>query len=211
MKPIIKFLLATTVLFLLLICCKREELDIDKLSKNVEVQRVIVAPLVYGELSLGKLMGESTDTIITIKGDTLFQDTISLNLPDQTQDFTVEYLSLPYHARNYLPVGANLMLITYDSVSNSVLDTIKFAQSGLFLTPAPLDADGYVIENEVIEKNDSILITKTTAENLLRLATHIIVDARLLCDTTRILPVNESQRIWLKIGINGKLTYHTKL
>lgn len=211
MKPIRLTLLALTTIIICFYSCKREELDIDKLSKTVEVERSFAMPLVYGELLLSDLMGESTDTIITIEGDTLFQDTIDLTLPEETKDFTVEYLNLPYHAKNYLPLGANIMLISFDSVTNTVLDTIKFAQTGLFLTPAQLDEDGYVIEDLVFEKIDSISVNKTTAENLFKVATHLIIDARLLSDTTRILPINESQRIWLKIGLSAKITYHTKL
>jgi hypothetical protein len=199
----------STGLLLLVYSCKREELDIDQFSKTIEVERSIAMPLVYGELLLSDLLGEDADSIITIEGDTIFQDTVALDLPEQTEDFTVEYLNLPYHAKNYLPIGVNLMLISFDSVSNRVLDTIKFAQSGIFLPPADLDENGIVIDESVIEKVDVIEIDKETAENLFKVATHLIIDARLLSETTRIIPVNETQRIWLKIGLDSKLTYST--
>jgi hypothetical protein len=210
MNPIVKFILAATAMVCVVYACKRDELDIDKLSKTVEVERSIAVPLVYGDLKLSNLLGDGADSIITIEADTIFQDTVALNLPEQTQNFTIQYLHLPYRAKNYLPVGANIMLITYDSITKTVLDTIKFAQSGLFLNPAVLDNAGNPIE-PVEEKFDSIVVDTNAAENLFRVATHLIIDARLVCDTTRIIPVNDKQRIWLKIGLDAKLTYKTIL
>jgi hypothetical protein len=75
----------------------------------------------YGNLFLKELMGEDADSIITIEGDTIFQDTIQLDLGDFSEGLIIEFLNIPYHCENYLPVGGNLMLITYDSVAARIL------------------------------------------------------------------------------------------
>lgn len=205
MKPIFKYIFFGVLMFTIVYSCKRDELDIDKLSKTIEIQRDIAMPGGYGNLFLKDLLGEGADSIITIEGDTIFQDTIALDLGDFGEGFIIEFLNIPYHCGNYLPVGGDLMLITYDSVTARILDTIKFSQTGTFLEIPPLDQNGDVIENLVEEKTDVISVDKATAENLLRLATHIILDARLISETTRIIPVDDSKRIWLKLGIEARV------
>ena len=210
MKSMLKYLVPVIVVLIITYSCKRDELDLDKIAKSVEFEYEIVTPAVYGDLLMQDFMGKNSDSIITIKGDTTFYDTAKLDLPDM-QDFVVEYLNLPYTSRNYLPVGTDLMLICYDSITRQNLDTIKFSQEGIFLNAAPLDNDGNVIEDQVATKEDVISVDNSTAENLLKVATHIIINARLLSDTTRIIPINEKNRIYLKVGVEGKGTYRTSL
>jgi hypothetical protein len=204
MKSLIKHLAPGFILLFLVVSCMRDELDIDKAARTIEVQRDIAVPLIHGDIQFSDLLGDGADSIITIEGDTVFQDTVSLDLPDDLKNFTINFVNLPYHSKCFLPIGGNLALILYDSVSRQTLDTIKFAQSGLFLTPAPIDGNGNVIENQVDEKNDVIAVNRVAAENLFKYATHLILDARLLADSTMIIPVNESLRISLQIGIEAQ-------
>ncbi|MBN2485498.1 MAG: hypothetical protein JXB34_05965 [Bacteroidales bacterium] len=197
------------LLSILLFACKREELDIDKIAKSVELQRDIALPLIIGDILLTDLMGDDADSIITIESQTSFQDTIPLDLPDVVNDLSVKFLKLPYKIMNYMPVGANIMLLSYDSVSNRIIDTIKFAQSGIFLEAAEMDENGNVIEESVLPKIDSISVNTATAENIFKVATHLILDAKIIIKETDIIPVNDKQRIWIKLGLEAQAAYKT--
>jgi hypothetical protein len=57
---------------------------------------------------------------------------------------------------------------------------------------------------------DKLVIDKQKAENILNVATHIIIEARLISDTTVIIPINDNKRIWLKYGFEAKGSYESE-
>jgi hypothetical protein len=203
MKTPIKILFIGLGLVITTLACKKEELDFDKFSKMVKIQRSIAMPLTHGEIHLKELIGNSTDSILTIEGDSSFTDSLGLSLTD-LKSLHLDTFNLYYVSRNYLPVGINLRLITYDSSTHSALDTINFADTGFFLQPAPLDNNGNVIESEVVPVEGAIKVSSRAADNLLHHASHLILNAELYSDTTRIIPFTDQNYIWLDLGIYAK-------
>lgn len=206
MKLLIKFLFSLAVLVIVVISCKRDDLDMDKFSDRFRVEREIGFPLAYGSVYLKDFM-EETDSILIIETDSSFTDTIEFSVGDETDEFELEYFSLYHKTANYLPVAADLMLVSFDSVTQRNLDTIRFVENNVFLQAAPIDGEGNAIISQVDTLKDKLMIDKQEAENILNVATHIIIEARLISDTTVIIPINDNKRIWLKYGFEAKGSY----
>ncbi len=209
-SPTKLLILLGAVIFLMTQGCTRDELNMDKFSRMVKVERDIALPLAHGEMFLKDIIGaNTTDSIATINGDTVFYDTLNLSL--EMDKLEVDFCELHYVSKNYLPLGFNLRLISYDSITNSILDTILFSNTGLFMEAAPLDSDGNVIESQVQSKEDVISINSSTADNLLHRATHLIFQAELFSNTKRIIPLTEKNYIWLDLGIAAHGSYTSEI
>lgn len=208
MKFLTKIILALVIIVLVFSACKRDELDMDKFSDRLMIERTLAMPLVYGTVYLRNFVG-GTDSILIIETDTAFTDTIGFDFGDEDniQSFEVEYFRLHHKTKNYLPVAFDLWLVSYDSITQTNLDTIKFKENGYFLEAAPIDGSGNPIESEIDSTVGVLEIDNNTAENILNVATHMIIEARLISDTTAIIPINKNKRIWLKYGFEAKGRY----
>jgi hypothetical protein len=209
MKLLIKLLFSLMLFATIVTGCMRDDLDMDKFSERFKIEREIALPLAYGSIYLKDFM-EDTDSILVIEADSSFSDTIEFSAGDETDNFELEYFYLYHKTANYLPVAADLTLVTYDSITQRNLDTIKFIENNVFLQAAPIDKNGNAIISEVDTIKDKLVIDKQEAENILNVATHIIFEARLISDTTVIIPINENKRIWLKYGFEAKGSYSSE-
>ncbi len=185
--------------------CKQDEIDKDLFSGLFELEYTMVAPLIYGDLLLQSFI--DGDSILIIEEDSVFTDTFGFQIGDETTDFELDFFDLHYSNKNYLPVAFDLWFVTYDSVTNSNLDTIKFGEIGKFLEAAPIDENGNAIEELVDSVYGVLRIDNAMAENILNVATNIIIEARLHSDTTVVIPVNEKKKIWFKYGFEAKGKY----
>ncbi|MBN1115665.1 MAG: hypothetical protein JXA77_00550 [Bacteroidales bacterium] len=204
MYKISKFVVLAILTTTVFIGCSRNELNIDNLSKEVKISREIAAPLAYGDVYLLDLL--NSDVIITIEGDTTLTDTFEFSISDdQTEGFELEYFTLYHETSNYLPVGIDISIITYDSISGTTLDKIRFVDEGqVFLPAASLDADTNIIEDLVVPTIDSLEITSSVAENLLNVATHVILEINFLSESTNVIEIKESHRISFDFGFKAK-------
>jgi hypothetical protein len=209
MKLSIKLIVVPAILGSILWSCKRDDLDMDLFSDTYKIERTIAMPLGYGDLYLKDLMTE-TDSILIIEADSSFTDTLGLDLGEDVNDLELEYFNLYHKTLNYLPISVDLALVTFDSVSQRNLDTIKFIENDIFLKPAPIDAHGDVIVEQVDTIQGILAIDHQRAENVLNIATHIIFEARLISDTTVVIPIDDNKRIWLKYGFEAKGSYTSK-
>ncbi len=64
-------LLLTGILFASISSCKRDDLDFDKLSDQLAIERQIAMPLVFGEFTILEMSENNEDSIIVIDGDTV--------------------------------------------------------------------------------------------------------------------------------------------
>lgn len=71
MKQGIKNGLLIIITLIIAYACKRDELDFDKLAKQVQNERDIAVPLVIGEFSIREFIETDEDSILVINGDTL--------------------------------------------------------------------------------------------------------------------------------------------
>ncbi len=209
MKLSIKLIVVPAIIGFIIWSCKRDDLDMDLFSDTYKIERTISMPLAYGNLYLKDFIGK-TDSVLIIETDSIFTDTFGFDLGDDASDFELEYFNLYHKTLNYLPVSVDLKLVTFDSVSNRNLDTIKFIENDIFLKPAPIDSEGNPIADQVDTIKGTLVIDQQQAENIFNVATHIIFEARLISDTTVIIPVNDYKRIWLKYGFEAKGSYTSK-
>ena len=209
MKFLTKIILALSLIIMVFSACKRDELDMDKFSDKITIERTLAMPLVYGTIYLRNFIND-VDSVLIIETDTSFTDTVGINFSDSTgniKDFELEYFRLHHNTKNYLPVAFDLWFVSYDSISQTNLDTIRFVENGYFLQAAPIDNSGNPIESEVDSTIGVLEIDNRIAENILNVATHVIIEARLISDTTIIIPINPTKRISLKYGFEAKGRY----
>lgn len=100
MKPA-RFFVLTGILLACISSCKRDDLDFDKLSEQIAMERQIAMPLVFGEFTVLEMSENSEDSLIVIDGDTVklvySQDSVIdvpvkelLNIPAQPRfDYTI--------------------------------------------------------------------------------------------------------------------------
>lgn len=210
MNTMYKTILTAFLIFMTIQSCKQDELDMELLSEQVETEYTIVAPLIHGNLFLRTLM--DGDSVLIVEEDSVFTDTFGFQIgEDETNGFELEFFDLHYSNKNYLPVAFDLWFVTYDSITSTNLDTIKFVDEGYFLNPATINENGNAIEELVDSVYGKLTIDNAMAENILNVATHIILEARLMSDTTVVIPVNDNKKIWFKYGFEAKGKYQTNL
>lgn len=69
MKQILK--LVPLVLIIVSSACKKDELDLDKISNQIVNERNIAMPMVLGEFSIKHFIEQDTDSLLTVNGDTI--------------------------------------------------------------------------------------------------------------------------------------------
>ncbi len=206
MKLLTKFLIALAVIVTVFGSCMRDDLDMEYFSDRFKLERTIALPLVHGNIFLKDLMDE-IDSVLIIEADSVFTDTIEFDIGDKANEFELEYFKLYHNTANFLPVAADFIFVPYDSVTQRKLDTIKFIENDVYLQAAPIDAQGNAIIDQVDTIRGILNIDKQEAEDILNLATHFIFKARLISDTTTIIPIDDYKRIWLQYSFEAKGSY----
>lgn len=141
MKPA-RFFVLTGILLACISSCKRDDLDFDKLSEQIAMERQIAMPLVFGEFTVLEMSENSEDSLIVIDGDTVklvySQDSVIdvpvkelLSIPAQPRfDYTIAptiAIPLPPVGRIELPQLINdtiYELLLYNSmrIDSSIMD-----------------------------------------------------------------------------------------
>lgn len=161
-------------------------------------------------------VGLEIEIPLELRADLTYQDSIKLDtlIDDEAAVVEIEYLNIDYWFENYFPIGFGTELILVDTIKNVTLDTISFnATSGqLFLSPAPVDANGDVLKDQVQRVDGVITLTKSAAENLINsAATHLVVQATIITTERSSVKVKSDCKLDFHLGLDGKLKYTTTL
>ena len=153
---------------------------------------------------------------LEFRADLTYLDTIKLGEIIDSADFVeVEFVNLHYWFENYFPVGYDANLILYDTVSvpPRTLDTIKLntVPGTIFMEPAPVDANGSVVRDQVERQAGVVVLTKSAAQNLLNVATHLIMEAKLMSTDFNSVRISTESGIEYQFGIEAKGSYHGSL
>lgn len=206
-------------LFFALVSCLKDEIDLDDLSKEVEIERSIAVPLIYGSLDVDDFTDEGWDSLLITDGDTIklyliedleFSDTLALG--DLGQDLVFEYLYLHHGFTNYLPLGLDIRFYLYDSLISQNIDTITLVEppDTIFLSPAETDENGLVIEELVVEQRDYVDFDPASLDYLQNDATHIIFDA-IVPSTGGLVKILDHYTLDFRLGIEAEAIYVTHL
>jgi hypothetical protein len=211
-----EFSLLLLFIVLFFASCQKDTLDLTKTSKKYSYEREISMPLVQGNITFNDLLNLDPDTIQIINVlDTLgiyynleynFKDTIKLSL--RKDNITVDFANLNYWFTNQFPIGLDLKIFLCDSLY-TIIDTILFSNdtSEIFLPAAPVDTNGVVILDQVTEKKGVVIISSTTAENLLRNTDQLIMDVHLTANTFSVVKVLENSYLDFRFAVDVKGKY----
>lgn len=162
------------------------------------------------------LINADIEVPLELRADLTYLDTMKIRdeAPEDDLFVEVEYADLYYTFENSFPLGFGAELILYDSIASEILDTISLSQNGeYFIAPAPVDQDGNVAFNSVVEHKDNIRIDGSAAEIIINEATHIIVKAKLLTTdygTVNSVRVSAESALKFHFGIDAKATFYTE-
>ena len=112
---------------------------------------------------------------------------------------------------NYFPMGFDAYLVLLDTVTNVTLDTIFLnpEPGSIFLQAAPVDLNGDVIKDEVEKYYGEVVLSSSAAQNLMNVATHIIVQAELLTTDYNSVRIGADSELQFQFGLDAKATYTT--
>lgn len=154
-------------------------------------------------------LGLEIEIPLEFSADLTYRDTIEFEgISDENTMIEVEYANLEYWFENYFPLGFDADLILYDSISKINLDTIKLNTdpANMFLDPAPVDAQGNVVESQVTKHVGVMALDKSTAESLLNEATHFIVEAHLITTNTNSARIGAEAKLNFQFSLDANLT-----
>ncbi len=143
---------------LLLTSCHKEYFKTDRLSDEVEIEPGIVAPLIYGSMTMeniAEVIDPSDYTVVEedgltyylVYGDTIYSvdETVEFDLDESgIESDMVEQVRLKMKTVNELPLEVRIQVYMEDEF-NVVLHTL-FDNDGIILGPAVVDSDGNLIE-----------------------------------------------------------------
>jgi hypothetical protein len=212
-KSALPFLMA--IFIILCSACRKETLDFSTRSHKTDIEREVNLPLVKGEISFEDLINikpDSTEIINLL--DTLniyynlefdHQDTIQMSKLDS--NITIDYIKLYYWFTNDFPIGLDAKIDIYDTTS--IIDSILFnANPGeIFLPAAPVDSNGFVIQNLIAEKAGLIDISTSQANNLFNRATSLVLLSHIQANTLSIVKVPVTSFLHFKFSVDAKARY----
>lgn len=210
-----RYFLPVLGLLTLLVSCVEERINLSDLSDEVRVEREIAAPIIRASFLFDDFAGNGADSLIINALDTIklfnledirFQDTVSLG--ELGEDIDFEYINLYHTVTNMFPVGLDLRLYMYDSISAQNIDTIWFSNTPgeLFLQPAPLNEDELVIEEQVQEVSGVIYLDTETFDNLFENSSHLVIDA-VVPSSSGFARILSHYTLNLNLGIEAKGYY----
>lgn len=150
------------------------------------------------------IVGVDIEVPLELKANLTYTDSIKIRdeVNENVLAFEIDYADLHYTFENGFPIGFGGTLILYDSIADIILDTINLNPvGGLLIKPAPVDAGGDVLYEEIPEQKGSVRIDAPAAEAILNTATHIIFKAQLI--TSDYGSVNS-----VRVGVNSFLKFH---
>jgi hypothetical protein len=210
------------LLVVLLVCafaCIEDTIQLDNISNDIAIERQQALPLIRASFRFEDIAGHGYDSLIVQSGDTIFLYLIqdigfhdTLKLGDMGKDIDFEYLNLYYKITSMFAVGLDLQFYLYDSVLSQNIDTIFFSRDPdhSFLEPAPVNANGLVIEDQVVPTKSFISLDQDLLYNLFHGATHLVVDAT-VPSTGGYVKILNYYRLDMRLGLGLKGRYITSL
>lgn len=220
MKTKILILLILPVLGLT--SCIEDRVQLDQVSKEVEVERSIAIPLLKASLTTGDFTGIDYDGLEIISGDTVklyllndtqYGDTLDFGgLPFEFDNLYIDYVRLHHTSRNMLPLGLRLDLYLFNDSIQENIDTISFSDvpGGEFLTVPDVDANGLVIESNVLTEEGALDFDQETMDKLFKNTTHIILNGE-VPQTGSIVKILDHYTIDINLGISAKMGFTADL
>jgi hypothetical protein len=170
----ILFLLAVSFVFT---TCHKEYFELDRLSSQNELEPSLVAPLMYGSVTMEDLVEflDSTDYSLEdeaglayylIYADTIYSVDDTSSFEPGIEDNVVTQLQLNLKTVNELPFDI-LVQIYLEDTNQAILDSV-FDNQGVVLAPAQIDRDGKLLmipedENSSTFDNEKINILDSVA------------------------------------------------
>jgi hypothetical protein len=197
------------------VACIEDTIQLDNISNEIAYQRQQAIPLIRASFRFDDIAGHGYDSLIIQSGDTIFLYLIqdigfhdTLRIGDLGKDINFDYINLYYQVTNMFAIGLDLNLYLYDSVLAGNIDTIRFSQEPgqLFLEPAPVNANGLVIEDQVVPTKSYISLDHDLLYNLFHGATNLVIDAT-VPSTGGYVKVLNYYRLDMNIGLGFKGTY----
>ncbi|MBN2349360.1 MAG: hypothetical protein JXJ22_11005 [Bacteroidales bacterium] len=155
-------------------------------------------------------VGIDIEVPFEFRADIQFRDTFNLSIDDIDAAEYIESADLHYWFTNEFPVNIGATIFLYDSISSTVLDTIRLNDIGdnLLLTAAPVDSDGITIIDEVVEQTGKITLTNDEINNLVFNTNKIIVVGEFSSiDTAPYVTILNTYKIKFKFGIEARAHY----
>lgn len=212
---LIKFLL---LIFIIAgaFACIEDTIQVEDLSTEIEFEREIALPLLKGSLSFDDFAGHGYDSLIITSGDTIFLyllENIALEDTVEKNEINIEfdYINLYYKITNMFPVGLDMKIYLYDSISGSNIDTVLFSNNpdSLFIQPAPSDANGLTLEDQVTTDIGSISLNENVLYNMFHVATHWVLYAS-IPSTGGFVKILRTNRFAIKLGVEARGTFINK-
>jgi hypothetical protein len=211
-------ILPLAALLLALAACIEETIQVENLSKDIAYERQIAIPVLKAALTFEEIAGDYDSLIIGV-GDTIFlylnqdigfHDTMNMTEFGDAIDF--ELLNVHYEITNMFPVGLDMKIYLYDSVTALNIDTIWFSETpgDLFIEPAPVDENGLAIIDEVQTTNSFIALDEGIFSNLFGNTTQLILDAT-VPSTGGFIKVLKVDRLDMNLGIEARGRFVTSI
>ncbi len=179
---LIKFI-PILILIFSVIACIEDTIQLEDVSTEMNVTKELAFPAINISLQFDDIAGHGYDSLIITSGDTIFlylledirlEDTIDLGGIGENMEFV--FLNLHHKITNYFPVGLDLKLYLYDDATGQNIDTIWFSDPDeLFIDPAPSDANGLAIEDQVVTDNSYVALSQNVLDNLFNETTQLVL------------------------------------
>lgn len=150
---------------------------------------------------------------LEFSADLTYKDTVSLpGFEDIEELVYIDYANLHYWFTNEFPLGFDIKVYLYDSASVEVVDTIFLNDVGeFFLTPAPVDEDGVVIQEQVQELHGVANLDSDQTDNLIRNASHMIIEAKIQTYEVASVKILSYYELLFQFGLEMKGRYEGEL
>ena len=196
------------------IACIEDTIQLEDLSTEMNVTKEIAAPLINLSLKFEDIIGHGYDSLIFMSGDTIylylvddnsFEDTLDLDLGNNDIDIELELLNLHYKITNYFPIGLDMKIYLYDDSIRQNIDTILFSDQmdEPFIDPAPSDANGLAIEDQVVTNSSYVAFPNAILDYLLNKNTRLILFFE-IPSTGGFVKVLRTSRLNIHFGIEVK-------
>ena len=194
--------------------CIEDTVQLDELSKEVEMERSISIPLIKTSVSYEDIGGggwEYTDLLPT--GDTIyfylvedvsFQDTMEFGGIDFDLDF--DFIRIHHTITNMLPLNLFFNLYLYSEEIGQTIDTVSFIEPGeeyFIIAPTVFLDNGLIDEDQLETREGTIELDAELLDNLFNNTSHIILDAE-VAEHDTLVKILGHYGIDMELGISAR-------
>jgi len=194
--------------------CIEDTVQLDELSRDVEMERSISIPLIKTSVSYEDIGGggwEYTDLLPT--GDTIFfylvedvsyQDTMDFGGFDIDLDF--DYIRIHHKITNKLPLNLFFNLYLYDEEAEQTIDTISFIEPGedyFIFAPTEFLANGLIDEDQLETREGTVELNAGLLDNLFNNTSHIVINAE-VAEQDTIVKILGHYGIDMELGFSAR-------